>query len=299
MSVSSPSGSSDLTGPDGIPRRAQCLLSSGESFEGLVERVGPTGVFICTDRPGLQYSDGIRVTLFDDHGPVSSFTGQVVTWVRGRGIRVEADPDVESSILDQLAEWASEQQHGREPASTPDLVMAAPGPWSAPGASREPVFEVPNRPSSAPAIPLPGSPSRIASPPNLHRAASQALKGTRVLVIDDDPLVLRMLSRGLARFGCEVEVCDDPPRALELLRRSDHDVVLLDWVLPVIPGAEMLEKLRRCSAVPIAVVSGSLWWDRAADQIRALGASTVLEKPIDFELLVDWIRRVHGAHASS
>jgi CheY-like chemotaxis protein len=299
MSVSSSSAAPASVGPDGVPRRAQCLLSSGESFEGLVERVGPTGVFICTARPGLQYSDGVRVTLFDDHGPVSSFTGRVVTWVRGRGIRVEADPDVESSILDQLAEWASERQFDCEPASTPDLVMAAPAQWSPPGARGAPLFEAPNRPSSSPAIPLPGAPPRIATPPNLHRAASQALKGTRVLVIDDDPLVLRMLSRGLTRFGCEVEVCGDPPRALDLLRGSRHDVVLLDWVLPVIPGAEMLEKLRRCSPVPIAVVSGSLWWDRAADQIRSLGASTVLEKPIDFERLVEWIRLVQGAHASS
>jgi len=301
---------------DAIPRRAQCLLSTGESFEGVVERVGPTGLFIRTDRPGLQYSEGIRVTLFDDHGPVSSFTGQVVTWVRGRGIRVEADHDVEPHTLEQLAEWASEQQFGLDPASTPDLVMAAPPslppapgrvPAPAPGSRADAPVSNPDVPVSQPNLPAgrPGSPSipehraRSVTAPNLHRAASEALKGTRVLIIDDDPLVLRMLSRGLRRFGCEVQGCDNPPEALEMLQQADHDVVLLDWVLPVIPGAEMLEKLRRFSPVPIAVVSGALWWERAADQIRAMGASAVLEKPVDFEQLVAWIQRVHGEQPSS
>jgi len=291
--------------PDAIPRRARCHPSVGEPFDALVERVGPTGVFLCTDYPELQYSEGIRVTLFDDHGPVTTFTGQVVTWVRGRGIRVELDADATEDIVAQLAEWASEERHAKEPASTPDLVMSAPpGAWSDAAPPGEPVFEASPPSTHTPAVPLPGvaaEPSRASqrTPPNLHRAASQALRGTRVLVVDDDPLVLRMVSRGLSRFGCDVCVSDSPPRALELLEEAQPHVVLLDWVLPTIPGAEMLERIRKGSAVPIAVVSGALWWDHAVEQIRALGASAVMEKPIDFELLVDWIRQAQGAHASS
>lgn len=291
---------------DGIPRRAKCRLSTGESFEGPVDRIGPTGVFLCTDRPGLQYSDGICVTLFDGQGPVMTFTGHVATWVRGRGIRVEVDPDVEPAILEQLGEWAAEEISLREPTSTPDLIMSQPPALTRPDApmlvTTEAVFEAPHAAPLAPAVPLPGksppAPKRTL-PPNLHRAASEALKGTRVLVVDDDPLILRMLSRGLRRFGCEVEVSDSPPDALELLKRSGPDVVLLDWVLPIIPGAEMLERMRESTPAPIAVVSGALWWDHAAEQIRALGASTVMEKPIDFESLVEWIRLVHGEQASS
>lgn len=296
MNDARPTADLDRIEKDAPPRRAQCHVAPGESFEALVERFGVTGVFLCTDRPGLQYSEGIRVTLFDDHGPVTSFTGQVVTWVRGRGIRVEVDPDAEPRVLEQLAEWASDQLLDAGPTSTPDLVMAADLPWSPPEGRPEAVFEA-GGPTDAGAVPLPGGARRpsTATPPNLHRAACKALEGTRVLAIDDDPLILRMLSRGLKRFGCEVEVSDSPPRALELLRDTDPDVVLLDWVLPMIPGAEMLERMRRATRAPIAVVSGSLWWDHASEQIRSLGASTVLEKPIDFEQLIEWIRLVQGA----
>ncbi len=114
-----------------------------------------------------------------------------------------------------------------------------------------------------------------------------------MLVIDDDPGIVRLLERSLKKFGCTVIGTDDPPTGLQLAADQEADVVVMDWVLPAIPGARMLEQLRRVRAdTPIAVISGALWWDEAERQIRDMGATTVLEKPIDFEKLIDFLRGV-------
>lgn len=227
-------------------------------------RPGTLGLFVATDRE-LPHGEPLQVSVLDDHGPILSFAGHVATWVRGRGVRVEVDPGTPADVLDQLSELA-ERELTRVSPST-DLELRRSGTRVSPE-------------------PIPGA----------QPAARTALAGTRVLVIDDDPGIVRMLRRGLSRFGCEVVGTQDPPHGLELFDVSGSDVVLLDWMLPQIPGAKVLEHIRAShQTIPVAVISGALWWNQAVEHIRAQGATEVMEKPIDFERLVYWIQRVSGA----
>jgi len=309
------------------PKKALCLLSDGTRFEAPVLRVGTTSVFLQTDRDDLRFSEGLQVTLLDRHGPILTFHGQVTTWVRRNGARIECDADTDGIVFEQLGEWCSDEtgqaadaiprtgevpplEPGRPSTPSPARLRASPHLRDLLGRQRPPSApdcwgeEVPLSPvASATNEPVPKAPktprARTPSKPRLdvrvlgHPAASTALAGTRVLVIDDDPGIVRLLERSLKKFGCTVVGTDDPPTGLQLAANQEADVVVMDWVLPAIPGARMLEQLRQVRGdTPIAVISGALWWDEAEQQIRNMGATTVLEKPIDFEKLVDFLREV-------
>ena len=108
-----------------------------------------------------------------------------------------------------------------------------------------------------------------------------------VLVVDDDPVNRLLLRRALEREGLTVDVAVDGGEALVALARSTFDIVLLDIVMPVLDGFEVLARMRAdpaTAALPVVVISGS---DSSADVVRAigLGADDVLPKPFDPALL--------------
>ncbi|MBN9099015.1 MAG: response regulator [Pseudonocardia sp.] len=109
-----------------------------------------------------------------------------------------------------------------------------------------------------------------------------------VLVVDDDPVNRLLLRRALEREGLTVEVAVDGGEALVALARgAGFDIVLLDIVMPVLDGFEVLARMRAdpaTAALPVVVISGS---DSSADVVRAigLGADDVLPKPFDPALL--------------
>lgn len=248
--------------------RAACLSDDGEEFEAEVLRAGPVGVFLQVDRP-LSHDDRLQVTLLSRGETLAMFSGMVTAWVKGKGVRVEAIPGTPAEVLDRLTEITAQ---ARAISPSTDLALRADrgsGPLS------------------------PGARVSTSVLPGAVPSARTALAGARVLVIDDDPGIVRMLDRALRRFGCEVTGTQDPPQGLEWFALNDVDAVLLDWMLPRIPGAEMLERLRAVHhEMPVAVMSGALWWDHAADDIRAQGAHEVLEKPIDFVRLIGWLQSV-------
>jgi CheY-like chemotaxis protein len=289
-------------------------LPSGHRLEAPVLRIGTSSVFLGSDNEALRYSDGVQVTLLDRHGPVLTFPGQVASWIRKRGARIEVEPGTDLSVLEQLGEWAEEQLNAEHHPDLPrtgeasPLTVLPPRRISAPTPSSllasPPALHAtppPVPPLDAPVLPEVWPGPRAVAPLGSNGGADveglpsarSALAGTRVLVIEDDVGILRLMERALKKFGCTVVGTDDPPRGLDLHAQGASDVVLMDWVLPSIPGATMLERLKRTrTTTPVAVISGALWWDDAIAQIRALGASEVMEKPIDFERLVGWLQSV-------
>jgi CheY-like chemotaxis protein len=251
---------------------ASCRSPAGDRFEAEIRRPSPSGVFLQVDRE-LSQGETLELLVHDGNGTTVNFTGTVMAWVRGRGVRVEAIPGTPPEILDQLLALS---QRVLEVSQSTDLALQ---------------FARPRSPARKQAA------GRTV--PGALPAARTALAGTRVLVIDDDPGIVKLMQRALTRFGCEVTGTQNPPLALELAESSDTDVILLDWMLPKIPGAEMLDRLRQARQDrPVAVISGALWWDQAAEQIRSQGASEVLEKPVDFERLVAWLQGVASSASS-
>ena len=108
-----------------------------------------------------------------------------------------------------------------------------------------------------------------------------------VLVVDDDPNLLRMLRRGLALAGYEVQAVEDGESALRVLRDSPPDLLVLDVMLPEpFDGLEIARRVRAAGAdVPILMLTAR---DQVADKVAgfASGADDYLAKPFAFEELL-------------
>jgi len=100
-----------------------------------------------------------------------------------------------------------------------------------------------------------------------------------VLVVDDNPSVLRSLDRLLTRRGMSVQSAENLERAIDLLTHQSFDLVLLDLVLPGVRGAEGLRQvLAVCGDTPVIMISGQGDIDTAVECIRA-GAFDFIPKP--------------------
>jgi two-component system response regulator RegX3 len=111
----------------------------------------------------------------------------------------------------------------------------------------------------------------------------------RVLVVEDEPSFVEALRISLTREGYEVDTAEDGRAGLESFRTSRPDVVLLDLMLPVLPGLDVLRAIRRDSTVPVIVVSAK---DAEADIVAALelGADDYVTKPYSVRELIARVR---------
>ena len=107
----------------------------------------------------------------------------------------------------------------------------------------------------------------------------------RVLVVDDEPGLVRALAINLRAHGWDVVTAHDGRSALAACAEAHPDVVLLDLGLPDMDGTEVVARLREWSTVPIVVLSAR---DRDGDKIRALdsGADDYVTKPFAFDELL-------------
>jgi signal transduction histidine kinase/DNA-binding response OmpR family regulator len=128
------------------------------------------------------------------------------------------------------------------------------------------------------AVTLPAAPQ-----PGVVTRPSDALRGRRVLVMDDEPETARLIAERLEPFGVECEIVHDGATALERLRSEDFDAMTLDVLMPGVSGFEVLRELRadpRLAELPVVVVS-------VFSGREALSGEWVVSKPIDAEELAD------------
>jgi two-component system response regulator MprA len=124
-----------------------------------------------------------------------------------------------------------------------------------------------------------------------------------ILVVDDDPNLLRMLRRGLVLAGYTVEAVEDGAAALRVIRETTPDLVVLDVMLPEpLDGLEVARRVRASgSDLPILMLTAR---DQVADKVAgfASGADDYLPKPFAFEELLARVgallRRRHRQPAS-
>jgi len=112
---------------------------------------------------------------------------------------------------------------------------------------------------------------------------------SRVLVVDDEPQILRALAINLRARGYEVDVAPDGEQALERAARKHPDLVVLDLGLPGIDGVDVIRGLRGWSLVPIVVLSVR---DGERDKVAALdaGADDYVTKPFGMDELMARLR---------
>ena len=121
---------------------------------------------------------------------------------------------------------------------------------------------------------------------------------TRVLIVDDEPQILRALRINLTARQYQVTVAADGTEALRAAATDRPDLIVLDLGLPDIDGIEVIRKLRAWTPVPIIVVSGRTG---SADKVHALdaGADDYVSKPFDMEELLARLRAVARRRAGA
>src|SRR5205085_6414296 len=97
--------------------------------------------------------------------------------------------------------------------------------------------------------------ARAAAGPGACASAAVTPDGTRVLVVDDEPQILRALQTNLRGAGYDVQTAATGEQALSAAAIGKPEAVILDLVLPDISGTDVCRELRRWSAVPIIVLS--------------------------------------------
>jgi two-component system KDP operon response regulator KdpE len=112
---------------------------------------------------------------------------------------------------------------------------------------------------------------------------------TFVLVVDDEPHILRTLSINLRARDYDVETAADGRSALQIVDERPPDVIVLDLGLPDIDGVEVIRRLRTASAVPVIVLSARHDSD---DKVEALdaGADDYVTKPFGMDELLARVR---------
>jgi DNA-binding response OmpR family regulator len=118
----------------------------------------------------------------------------------------------------------------------------------------------------------------------------------KVLVADDDPVILRLIQVNLALEGFEVETAARGEDALVKAKEVGPDVILLDVMMPGMTGWEVAQRLKEegeTSRIPVVFLSARTQEeDRRKGQ--ELGVSAYVSKPFDPTELVDTIRRLAG-----
>ncbi|MGZ4427348.1 MAG: response regulator [Nocardioidaceae bacterium] len=114
---------------------------------------------------------------------------------------------------------------------------------------------------------------------------------TRVLVVDDEPQIVRALRVNLLARSYEVVTATNGRQALDAAAREHPDLVVLDLGLPDLDGVDVVRALRDWSKVPILILSGRL---NSGEKIRALdaGADDYVTKPFNVDELVARVRAV-------
>ena len=113
----------------------------------------------------------------------------------------------------------------------------------------------------------------------------------RILVIDDDRKLNRLLEQYLGDFGYRVATAVDPAEGLKKLQRHDPDLVILDVMLPGMTGFEVCREIRQRSEVPVIMLTAR---GEPADRIVGLelGADDYMPKPFEPRELVARIQAV-------
>ena len=111
----------------------------------------------------------------------------------------------------------------------------------------------------------------------------------RVLVVDDEPQILRALRINLRVRGYDVDTAASGTQALEMAARHPPDLVILDLGLPDLQGIEVIGGLRGWSTAPIIVLSGRT---ESTDKVVALdaGADDYVTKPFGMDELLARMR---------
>jgi two-component system response regulator RegX3 len=112
---------------------------------------------------------------------------------------------------------------------------------------------------------------------------------SRILVVEDEPAIAEALTYALEEAGHAVDSVDTGDLALDAARRHGYDLMILDLMLPGVPGLDVCRTLRAEGDLPIVILTAA---DAVADRIHGLdlGADDYMTKPFSVAELVSRVR---------
>ena len=104
--------------------------------------------------------------------------------------------------------------------------------------------------------------------------------GQKVLVVDDEKLIVKGIRFSLEQDGMEVDCAYDGEEALRMIQEKEYDIILLDVMLPKLTGFEVCQQLREFSSVPVVMLTAK---GDDMDKILGLeyGADDYITKPFN------------------
>lgn len=112
----------------------------------------------------------------------------------------------------------------------------------------------------------------------------------KILVVDDDPALVRLIDRVLTQKGYEVMKANNGRDALRILHSQRPDLVLLDVVMPGMDGWQTCSRIRDISDVPIIILTGTHKTEDDITRGLEYGADSYLLKPVGNKELVARVR---------
>lgn len=111
----------------------------------------------------------------------------------------------------------------------------------------------------------------------------------KILVVEDDAAILKVLQRSLEHEGYEVRTAQDGREGMQTFRTWKPDLVILDWMLPGMDGLEVCYQIRAFSRTPILMLTAR---DAIEDRVQGLdaGADDYLVKPFNIDELLARVR---------
>ena len=117
----------------------------------------------------------------------------------------------------------------------------------------------------------------------------------RILIAEDDPALAKLYASYAEQRGHRVLLARDGAEALVIAASELPDVLVLDVSMPKLDGRDVLQQLKaspRTARIPILVVSALGGEQHLRDLLLELGASDVLEKPVDLEIAFNKVERI-------
>lgn len=118
----------------------------------------------------------------------------------------------------------------------------------------------------------------------------------QILVLDDEPLVLRALQLQLDRFGFEVQTADNPDAALAMLQSEAYDAIICDNNMPSMTGTEFLKSIRNLypSMMRFMLTGSAPVDENGSEDLESLAVVEVFRKPCQVAQMADSILKALG-----
>ncbi|MDB5250512.1 MAG: response regulator [Segetibacter sp.] len=119
----------------------------------------------------------------------------------------------------------------------------------------------------------------------------------KILIAEDDSLILKTMEFCLKREGHEIIACIDGMEAMGKIEETKPDLIILDIMLPYFSGLEIVGKIKQeLNAVPVIVIS-AMGQQEVVEEAMRLGADEYISKPFNITELVSHIARLTATAA--